>query len=252
MSTSSKRLYRSSTNRIIAGVCGGIAEYLDIDPTLMRIVWVLLTIFGGWGIILYIAAVIIVPLNPSTTPAGATQSSDPTAFKLIGIVLIVVGCFFLFINLDFFSFREMTRFVWNYLLPLSLIGAGIYILVRRREAGSEQPPAPPPVEPGHPAEAQEQTTGRKKRGAARKSAPETQSSAPQPEPAPPPRRRLLRSFADRKLFGVCGGLGEYFDIDPTIVRVFFVIFTLMSFGFGILLYIVLLFSMPEKPRPVAT
>lgn len=252
MSTSPKRLYRSSTNRVIAGVCGGIAEYLDIDPTLMRIVWVLLTIFGGWGILLYIAAVIIVPLNPSTTPAGATQASDSTAVQLIGIVLVVVGCFFLFSNLGFFSFREMTRFVWNYLLPLSLIGAGVYILVRRRESSSEQPPTSPPAEPSQPTAAQEQVAGRKKRGSAKKSAPETPSSTPQPEPAPPPRRRLLRSFTDRKLFGICGGLGEYFDIDPTIVRVIFVIFTLMSFGFGILLYIVLLFSMPEKPRPVTT
>lgn len=247
MPTNPKRLYRSNTNRIIAGVCGGIAEYLDVDPTLMRIVWVLLTIFGGWGILLYIAAVIIIPRNPSTTPAGTTQTSDPTVYKLIGIFLVVVGCFFLFINLDFFSFREMTRFVWNYLLPASLIGAGIYILVRRRAPDTEQLPTPPQAEQSRSTEAQEQTTEPKERGTAEKSAPETQSSARGPEPSPPPKRRLMRSFVDRKLFGVCGGLGEYFDIDPTIIRIIFVIFTLMSFGFGVLLYIVLLFSMPERP-----
>ena len=60
----------------------------------------------------------------------------------------------------------------------------------------------------------------------------------------------MRSLLDRKLFGVCGGLGEYFDIDSTIVRILFIIFTFMSFGFGVLLYIVLILSMPEKPRTV--
>ncbi|HEX9829774.1 MAG TPA: PspC domain-containing protein, partial [Bacteroidota bacterium] len=46
MSPEPKRLYRSRTNKVIAGVCGGVAEYLDMDPTLVRIVWVLFTIFG--------------------------------------------------------------------------------------------------------------------------------------------------------------------------------------------------------------
>jgi phage shock protein C len=250
MSTSPKRLYRSRTNRFLAGVCGGIAEYLDIDPALVRVVWVLLTIFGGWGIILYVAAMIIVPLNPSTSPAGTTQPSDATAAQLLGILLVVLGCFFLLVNLDVFSFHELKRLLWNYALPASLIGAGIFLLLRRSR--SDEPSAPPPATPDQSSDVQEKTTGRAKRKSAKQSAAETQSAAPASEPAPPPVRRLLRSTADRKLFGVCGGLGEYFDIDPTFVRILFVIFTLMSFGFGILVYLVLLLSMPERPRPMTT
>lgn len=56
-----KRLYRSKTNRTIAGVCGGIGEYFGIDPTIVRLLWVGFSLAGGVGIIFYIAALIIIP-----------------------------------------------------------------------------------------------------------------------------------------------------------------------------------------------
>ncbi|MGH2567654.1 MAG: PspC domain-containing protein, partial [Bacteroidota bacterium] len=158
-----KRLYRSRMNRVIAGVCGGFAEYLDIDPTLVRIAMVLLTIFGGWGILLYIAALILVPQNPSTGDASGAPKpvTDRSAILIIGITLVVLGFFFLFINLDFFSFRQITRFVWSYFLPAALIGSGIYLLMRRSEPTPEQPPSPPPAET-RATEKQEPSAGRKK------------------------------------------------------------------------------------------
>ena len=58
---SDKRLYKSSENSMLCGVCGGIAEYFDIDPTLVRLAWVILTCFGGAGIWAYIIAAIIIP-----------------------------------------------------------------------------------------------------------------------------------------------------------------------------------------------
>lgn len=62
MSTiSDKKLTRSRTNRQIAGVCGGIAEYLNMDVSLIRLLWVLLVICGGSGILAYIIAAIIIP-----------------------------------------------------------------------------------------------------------------------------------------------------------------------------------------------
>jgi phage shock protein C len=59
-----KRLYRSRTHRIIAGVCGGIADYTNIDPTIIRLLWLLVSLFWGAGIIAYIIAVIIIPEEP--------------------------------------------------------------------------------------------------------------------------------------------------------------------------------------------
>lgn len=58
-----KKLYRSETNKMIAGVCGGIGEYFDIDPTLVRLAWAVLSVFTAifGGILLYIIAMIIMP-----------------------------------------------------------------------------------------------------------------------------------------------------------------------------------------------
>ncbi|MFT9077881.1 PspC domain-containing protein [Ethanoligenens sp.] len=60
-----KRLYRSRTQRMLAGVCGGIAEYFNVDPTLIRLAWVVFCFIGGSGILAYIIAAIIVPENPA-------------------------------------------------------------------------------------------------------------------------------------------------------------------------------------------
>ena len=59
-----KRLYRSGRDKILGGVCGGIAEYFKIDPVLIRLLWVLFTLAGGAGVLVYIIAWIIIPRNP--------------------------------------------------------------------------------------------------------------------------------------------------------------------------------------------
>ncbi len=59
-----KRLYRSRTNRMLAGVCGGIAEYSDVDPTVVRLLWLLMSLIWGAGIVAYIVAWIIIPEEP--------------------------------------------------------------------------------------------------------------------------------------------------------------------------------------------
>ena len=59
-----KRL-RRSLNRKIFGVCGGIAEYFEIDPTIVRLAWVLLTLMGGSGVLFYIIAALIMEENPN-------------------------------------------------------------------------------------------------------------------------------------------------------------------------------------------
>ena len=60
----SKRLYKSNTNKMVDGVFGGIAEYFGIDPTLIRIGWVLFCAAGGSGFLAYLIAAIIIPRNP--------------------------------------------------------------------------------------------------------------------------------------------------------------------------------------------
>jgi phage shock protein C len=132
-----KRLFRRSSSGRIGGVCAGIAEYLDADVTLVRLLWIVLSVVpGGFigGVIAYLVAWAIMP-----------EATDPVA------------------------------------------DAGI--------------------------------------------------------------RRLARSTTDRKIAGVCGGLAEYFDLDPTVVRVVWAILAVVPGGIvlGIVAYVVAWFIMPSQP-----
>lgn len=74
-----KRLWRSKTNRVFAGVCGGLGDYFNVDPVALRLVWVLLTFFTGVvpGITSYIIAVIIIPINRAEVKEGtATETKS--------------------------------------------------------------------------------------------------------------------------------------------------------------------------------
>ncbi|MDY3281303.1 PspC domain-containing protein [Dysosmobacter sp.] len=59
-----KRLYKSNKDKMLDGVCGGLAEYFGVDPTLIRLAWVLLCAMGGSGILAYIVAAIVIPRDP--------------------------------------------------------------------------------------------------------------------------------------------------------------------------------------------
>ncbi len=59
-----KRLYRSRKEKMLAGVCGGLAEYFDVDPSLVRLATVLLCLYAGTGLLVYIIAAIIIPEAP--------------------------------------------------------------------------------------------------------------------------------------------------------------------------------------------
>jgi len=72
-----KRLMRSSRDKKLGGVCAGLADYFDLDPTLVRIVWLLLVLFAGTGLLVYLILWIVLPLAPAgaavVVPASATH-----------------------------------------------------------------------------------------------------------------------------------------------------------------------------------
>ncbi len=68
-----KKLYKSNTNKTLDGVCAGIAEYFDIDPTLIRLGWVVLTLAGGSGILAYIICALVIPRKPENIIEEATE-----------------------------------------------------------------------------------------------------------------------------------------------------------------------------------
>jgi phage shock protein PspC (stress-responsive transcriptional regulator) len=71
-----KKLYRSSTDKVIAGVCGGLAKYLEVDATLVRVIFILLFFMGGGGVILYIVLMIAIPLDSSPTVAQPLNAGE--------------------------------------------------------------------------------------------------------------------------------------------------------------------------------
>ena len=127
-----QKLYRSRTNKKIAGICGGVAEYFNIDVTLIRLVWISAIIFAGTGILAYLVCWLIIPKNPNSHSKA--------------------------------------------LLDI---------------------------------------------------------------------RKLSRSSEGKILGGVCSGLGDYFQVDPILLRLLF-IFLIIGCGWGILLYILLWIVLPLK------
>jgi phage shock protein C len=83
-----RRLYRSRDDRMLFGVAGGMAQYLDIDPSIVRIVWALLTLAGGAGLLLYIVAAVVIPEAPvgwtSSTASVDQDRSGPAAAGAAG------------------------------------------------------------------------------------------------------------------------------------------------------------------------
>jgi phage shock protein C len=60
-SSGTKRLYRAREGRVVAGVCAGLATYFGVDPTLVRLAFALVTVFGGFGVLLYLVAWVVIP-----------------------------------------------------------------------------------------------------------------------------------------------------------------------------------------------
>ncbi|HET9259808.1 MAG TPA: PspC domain-containing protein [Acidimicrobiia bacterium] len=73
---SSKKLRRSKEDRLIAGVAGGVAEFFDLDATIVRVVWAFMAIFGGFGVLLYLIMWVIVPEQAADTPLAPVEPGD--------------------------------------------------------------------------------------------------------------------------------------------------------------------------------
>lgn len=88
---SSKRLYRSKTDRVIGGVAGGLGEYLAIDPIWMRIGFVLLAVTGGSGFLIYLIMWALVPEAPEGYQPSEPRKGSVPGIAIVGVVLMVVG-----------------------------------------------------------------------------------------------------------------------------------------------------------------
>ena len=126
----SKKLYRSVKDKMLGGVAGGLAEYFDIDSTLVRVLFVISLLFGGAGVIAYIILWIIVPEEPIEVQYHKTYSSpehdrSPSSSTEENIK-IVLGFIFLANNF-------IPRFSFGDYWPLLLVLIGIVLLINSRK-----------------------------------------------------------------------------------------------------------------------
>jgi phage shock protein C len=215
-----KRLYRSKVDRIFAGVCGGFAEYFNIDPVIVRVVWLIILIFSGiWtGLFIYLVCMIVMKDNPEQS---FTDKKPQSSALYWGIGLVLLGLLWLSNNRDWgwyyfrpfhFHFLRPWLFHWDRFWPIVIILFGIFYLVhvlrKNKESGTNQTN---PVTTIH-------STG-----------------------------KLYRSRKDKIIGGVCGGLAKNLNIDPVFVRIGWVILTFMIHIFSVIIYIVWMIVVPEEP-----
>ena len=127
------RLYRSRSERVIAGVAGGLGQYLGIDPVILRVLLVVLALVTGTGVLLYVVLWILVPLEPAGAPAGSPESQRryrPLGSQERGLVfggaLVLLGLLLLARELGFLWWW----IGWRHVMPLLLVAAGVALLIR--------------------------------------------------------------------------------------------------------------------------
>lgn len=212
-----RRLYRSRMMRTIGGVCGGIAEYFNIEPTLVRITFVILAFLNGIGFLAYLAGLLIIPENPQRTPVNPVRKSSSSDSSVTwGVILIVIGIFFIFKELDFWDFRWF--FFWprfyrmDLFLPTLIIFIGLfYLLIAFREKN----------------DLASENLGESRMNVTHK--------------------RLQRIPSQKMIAGVCTGLAHYLKIDVTFIRLGWVFLSFLNMLMGILIYIILAIALPEAP-----
>lgn len=134
-----KKFYRSRKNRIIAGVCGGLADYFNVDPTIVRLIFAAMVLGGGFGIGFYIVLWIVVPeegkeghprvervaddLRSAMSEGRRSRANGRTLFALL---IVLVGIMLL-MNQIF----PMHWFTWDFFWPVLLIVLGLSIVLKR-------------------------------------------------------------------------------------------------------------------------
>lgn len=118
-----KRLHRSASDKICCGVCGGIAEYLAVDASLVRVAFAVATLWGGIGLLLYIVLAIILPVDD--VPTRAAPIPGDRSRMIAGLVLVVLGGLLLAGNMGLAPWLS-----WNLFWPGLLILIGLGLLLR--------------------------------------------------------------------------------------------------------------------------
>ncbi len=239
-------LYRHPSQRLIGGVCGGIAEYTRIDPSLVRVLWVVLTVgSAGAGFLAYLALWLLLPVG---TASGGVES--PATLELnernvwrAGMLLVGLGVLWLLANVGILPWLwgAFWRTVGLLFWPALLIGAGLLLLNNQRDLRSR-------FSKSREAMRSRFSEGSDKvKDSVRVDRESVKSGLGKAKAAIP----FKRSRTDRIFYGVCGAIGKAVNIDANLVRLIWVAFSVGSVGMGVLLYIAAGLLLPEEDAAAA-
>ena len=224
-----QKLYKSKSDRMVDGVCAGIADYLNVDPSVVRLTLVAFTILSFWvAIIFYVAAMVVMPVKPPSLsePVGVMQETSRRKHSggglITGVVILIVGIILLFrhynILLPWFGLFDL-HLIGRLALPIIIILIGSLLLMGREKESTAHVEAEEPPQSGDQFSRQAQSGERK---------------------------RLSRSIHDARVAGVCGGFAEYLNMDSTLIRLVLVLLLLASFGMALILYFVCALVIPKE------
>lgn len=235
---SKNTLYRHPTEKMVGGVCGGLADYFGWDPALVRILWVVVTLTtGGGGFLAYLALWMLLPVG--TVSGGQQQTAtlelNERNMSRAAYVLIVLGAIWLLANVGVLP--QMWAVFWSvmsvFFWPALLIAAG-YLLLRgsgkkdwKMDLGNVGQRLRTRVNGKMPT--RDDVKGGLK---------DVKQHLP-----------LKRSRQDRMFMGICGGIGLRLGIDANLVRLIWAAFSIGSIGMGVLVYVLLGFLLPEESVP---
>jgi phage shock protein PspC (stress-responsive transcriptional regulator) len=232
-----RMLYRSPTDKIVGGVCGGIAEYLGINPVLVRVIWIVAT-FATWGggFLAYLMLALFLPVGDNRmgqVAPPALQLSQKGITWAAGI-LMGLGAFWLLANLGILPglWGAFWTIVGVLFWPALLIGAG-YLLWRantQRNVDQDVADAAAKVKSAMGSMGEKLPSGDQVKDGFTN----LRNNVP-----------VKRSQTNRVFMGVCGGLGERYGIDPNLIRLIWAAFAVGTMGLGAALYAVVGLLMPE-------
>lgn len=226
-----KQLCRSTKNKVIGGVCGGLGEYFEIDPTIIRIIFIVSMFVFGTGFLAYFLALIILPKDyeileckqykTCETQQEIRETQKPKNSSIVaGLLLIGLGVVLLlnYFNIEFFNYFSFID--WKISLALFIIFYGAYLIYNSTQTTQNETEKEVFAEPKTDTFEYEEENGKK---------------------------RLYRVTGKDKMFlGICAGCANYFKIDVSISRLAWAFFMMGSGGIGIIVYFVLAFTLPER------
>jgi len=132
-----RKITRSISDRIFLGVCGGISNYLDVDPIILRLIFVFSILIGGWGAVVYVLAAMLIPSEKVPDNLSAEESEhlkQVNSKTFTGTIFVLIGFFFIFDAYGLIGYFGAMGIPPDLFWPVALIITGIYLFRKQLDS----------------------------------------------------------------------------------------------------------------------